>query len=669
MNTNSPLVQKKDGINRSVLYGSLVGMLVFLFYTVVYTEQAGDLFSASLAWVNQTFGWYYMLAAVIYLVFVLYVGFSRFGKIRLGADDSRPEFSLVSWASMLFAAGIGIDVLFFSVAEPLSHYLTPPELAAGSQEALRFALPQTFFHWGLTGWAMYVLMGLALAYFSYRHKLPLAIRSTLYPLIGKRIYGPIGNVVDTAAVIGTVFGIATSLGIGVMQLNYGLSTMFGIAESLSNQIVLIVVVVLFAALSAISGVDKGIRRLSEFNMLLATALLLFVLFQGNTLGLLDALVLNVGDYVSGFVAMSFNTYAFAGDEAQQWKGWWTIFFWAWWIAWTPFIGMFLARISRGRTIREFVIGALLIPLGFMVAWMSIFGNTGIDLVANQGISVLGEQALNNPQSTIYTVLEQFPFVSITTTAVLILAVLFFVTSADSGALVLANFTSILSDVDQDAPAYLRGVWAAVIGAVTIALLLVGGLNALQSVVVMAALPFSIVLFATIAGLYKALAQEVDELKTVHGVAIKPANGDWRGRLHQALTTTHPASASTLMELTVRPALNTFADEVQRRGHTVSVEEHCSANEPVTRLSLKVDLEGVRDFVYDVRLQTHQSATELYAYLTGGERGTRVSGYSCEDMLNDLVFEFTRHFDVLTLGQTGEREALLSNAMPSPSSLA
>nr|WP_067290192.1 choline BCCT transporter BetT [Marinobacterium profundum] len=645
-------------VNSTIFYGSLTGIIIFLAFTILYTEKAALVFSAGLSWINETFGWYYMLAAVGYLAFLLYISLSRFGKIRLGPDDSRPEFSLISWASMLFAAGIGIDVLFFSVAEPVSHYLLPPELGPESAEALRHAVPQTFFHWGLTGWAMYALMGVALAYFSYRYRLPLAIRSTLYPLIGERIHGPVGYMVDIAAVIGTVFGIATSLGIGVMQLNYGFGVLFGLPEGLTNQVLLIIAVVVIATFSAMSGVEKGIRRLSEANMLLATGLLLFVLFQGNTLGLLDAMVLNIGDYLSGFVALSFNTYAFAGESAQQWKGWWTVFFWAWWIAWTPFIGMFLARISRGRTIREFTLGALLIPLGFMMAWMSIFGNTGIDLVANQGLAELGEQALNSPQSTIYTLLAQYPYAGITTGVVLILAVLFFVTSADSGALVLANFTSDLPDVDQDAPVYLRALWAAVIGAVTIVLLLAGGLNALQSVVVIAALPFSLVLFATIAGLYKALVQEVDGQMLTPAPA--PASGlDWRERLHSALQGVIHTDASALFQQTLRPAVELFAKELRQQGKTVSLEESRAPDAQVPTLTLKVELDDDHHFLYEVRPQLlslshgHISATNsahlgLHVYLGGGEVGNCLTGYLFNDVLHDLVSEYDRFLQVQAL---------------------
>ncbi|MDR5865486.1 choline BCCT transporter BetT [Halomonas koreensis] len=662
MSDHPPLPERRDRINRTVFHGSVAGILVFLVLTMTFTEEAGAFFDAGLAWVNDTFGWYYMLAAVIYLVFVVVIGCSRVGSIRLGPDHARPEFSLVSWASMLFAAGIGIDLLFFCVAEPLSHFLTPPDLAPESAAAMRAAVPQTFLHWGLSGWGMYVLMGMALAYFSYRHRLPLAIRSALYPLLGKRIHGPIGNAVDITAVISTVFGIATSLGIGVMQLNYGLTFMFGVPESLATQVVLIVLVVILATISVVTGVEKGIRRLSEFNMGLAAALLLFVLFQGDTLHLLDALVLNAGDYLSNFVGSSFDTYAFAGEDAQQWKGWWTIFFWGWWIAWTPFVGLFLARISRGRTIREFVIGALLIPLGFMMAWMSIFGNSGIELVADQGLAALGEQALNTPQTTIYTFLEQYPYIGITASVVTILGIVFFITSADSGALVLANFTSILSDVNHDAPIRLRIFWSVTIGLVTVALLMAGGLSALQSAVVITALPFSLVIFAIMAGMSRALKmerQKADARRLVSGTA---PGGDWRERLDRALDTSTRAGAAATIEHAIRPAMRQFAQELESRGQEANVAEEHLDGEPLPQLTLQVDFEEAASFVYQVR--AHRLSTpsflpvdddyyvRLDVYLTEGGADKDLNGYTRGQVIGDLVSEYERHLHFLALSHQG-----------------
>ncbi|MFO7648506.1 choline BCCT transporter BetT [Halomonas campaniensis] len=660
--------ERRDRLNPVVFHGSVAGILVFLVLTMTFTEQAGAFFDAGLAWVSQTFGWYYMLAVVAYLVFVVLIGCSRFGSIRLGPDHSRPEFSLLSWSAMLFAAGIGIDLLFFSVAEPVAHYLAPPDLAPESQEAMRNAVVQTYLHWGLSGWGLYVLMGMALAYFSYRHRLPLAIRSALYPLLGKRIHGPIGSAVDITAVVSTVFGIATSLGIGVMQLNYGLAYMFDVPESLSVQVILIGLVVVLATISVVSGVEKGIRRLSEFNMLLALALLLFVLFQGHTLKLLDMMVNNAGDYLSGFVAKSFDTYAFAGDEANEWKMWWTIFFWGWWIAWTPFVGLFLARISRGRTIREFVAGALFIPLAFMMVWMSVMGNSGIELVANQGVAELGEQALSTPQTTLYTLLEHYPWIGVTAAVVTVLGIVFFITSADSGALVLANFTSILSDVNHDAPVALRIFWSVVIGLVTVALLMAGGLAALQSAVVITALPFSLVIFAIMVGMVKALKLEGSKADARRQVSGTAPGGDWRERLDRALDTSSRAGAEATIEHAIRPALTQFAQELSSRGQEATVTEEPLEGEPLPRLTLQVTLENAAGFVYQVcphRMRTPSFLpvdddyyVRLDVFLAEGGTGQDLNGYTRGQVIGDVLSEYERHLHFLALaGEDGSVQAM------------
>lgn len=650
--------EPRDRLNSVVFHGSVAGILVFLVITMTFTEQAGAFFDAALAWASTTFGWYYMLAVVAYLVFVILIGMSRFGSIRLGPDHSRPEFSLLTWSSMLFAAGIGIDLLFFSVAEPVAHYLAPPDLEPESQEAMRAAVVQTFLHWGLSGWGLYVLMGMALAYFSYRHRLPLAIRSALYPLLGKRIHGPIGHAVDIAAVLSTVFGIATSLGIGVMQLNYGLTYMFDVPESLSVQVILIALVVVLATISVVSGVERGIRRLSEFNMLLALVLLLFVLFQGQTLKLLDMAVNNAGDYFAGFIAKSFDTYAFAGDEANEWKMWWTIFFWGWWIAWTPFVGLFLARISRGRTIRQFVAGALGIPLAFMMVWMSVFGNSGIELVANQGIVELGEQALETPQTTMYTLLEHYPWIGLTAAVVTLLGIVFFITSADSGALVLANFTSILSDVNHDAPVGLRVFWSAIIGLVTIALLMAGGLAALQSAVVVTSLPFSLVIFAIMAGMYRALRVEGSKAEARRRIAGSAPGGDWRERLDRALDTSNRVGAAATIEHSIRPALTQFAQELERRGQVANVREERLDDDPLPRLTLQVELEEAPIFVYQVcphRMRTPSFLpadddyyVRLDVYLAEGGTGQDLNGYTRGQVIGDVLGEYERHLHFLAL---------------------
>lgn len=638
--------EQSNGLNRSVFHGSVAGILVFLIYAIAFTDHATAFFNAGLDWIGHTFGWYYMLAVAAYLVFVVMIGVSRFGKIRLGPDDSRPEFSLLSWSAMLFAAGLGGAILFFVVSEPLTHYLNPPLGEGGTPEAQRRAIVQTFMHWGISGWGLYVLMGMALAYFSYRHQLPLAIRSTLYPLLGKRIYGPIGDTVDITAVLATVFGIATALGIGVMQMNYGLTYLFGIPEGLPAQIMLIVLVVTLATLSVVSGVGRGIRRLSELNLLLVAGLVLFVLIQGDTLKLLNALVMNTGDYLAALVGKSFDTYAYT-PEAQGWFSGWTVFFWGWWIAWAPFVGLFLARISRGRTIREFVAGALFIPLIFVMVMMSVFGNSGIDMV-EQGLVELGEQALNTPPATIYTFLEQLPWVGVTATLVLVLSIVFFVTSADSGALVLSNFTYVLRDVNHDAPARLRIFWAALIGLITLALLIAGGLRTLQSAVVITALPFSVVIFLTMFAMYRSLKLETSQADARQQVVAS----DWRERLDRTLDGLTQTGAESTLRHAIRPALVELAEELTSRGHPARIIEQEITDSSLRCPVLQVDFEGAPGFVYGVRPRRVQPPSFLPAdddyylrldvFLTENGAGQNLNGYTRLQVVHDVLNEYQHY---------------------------
>ncbi|WP_110675881.1 choline transporter [Salinicola sp. RZ23] len=666
----------RDRLNPVVFYGSAIGIVLFALWTMLFTESAGGVINAILGWISESFGWYYFLAVVIYLVFVIVIGVSRFGKIKLGPEHAKPDFNMVSWAAMLFSAGIGIDLLFFCIAEPVTQFLAPPDGEAGTVQAARHAMEITFLHWGLSGWGIYTLVGMSLAFFSYRHNLPLTIRSALYPIFGKRIDGPIGHSVDIAAVLGTVFGIATSLGIGVIQLNFGLNYMFNVPENTLVQAALVVMIVFFATVSAATGVEKGIRRLSEFNMLLALALLLFVLFSGKTLFLLNALVLNVGDYFSHFIDLSMNTYAFA--PPTDWLNAWTLFFWAWWIAWGPFVGLFLARISRGRTIREFVAGTLILPLAFMMAWMSIMGNSAIDMVMN-GASAFGDTAMNTPASSIYLFLESLPWTGLTTIVTTILAIVFFVTSGDSGALVLSNFTSRLKDVNSDAPIWMRILWAAVIGVLTLALLMAGGLSALQSAVVITGLPFSIVLFFMMAGLLKALRVEgykEDSLRASlsgHLSGRTQAGGRNPRSLHQrlgrAMSFPGAKQARRFLDETVHPAMEAVSEGLRQQGVGVELLE-VKGEDP--HLALNVSLGDEQNFTYQV--WTRQFATPSFArrapqgqaryyrlevYLLEGSQGYDLMGYTQEQVIEDILDQYERHLHFLHMS----REAPGSVTMP------
>ncbi len=463
--------REKDKINPVVFYTSAGLILLFSLMTIFFSDFSAEWIGRTLNWVSKTFGWYYLLAATLYIVFVVCIACSRFGSVKLGPEQSKPEFSLLSWAAMLFAAGIGIDLMFFSVAEPVTQYMQPPEGAGQTMEAARQAMVWTLFHYGLTGWSMYALMGMALGYFSYRYNLPLTIRSALYPIFGKKINGPIGHSVDIAAVIGTIFGIATTLGIGVVQLNYGLSVLFDIPDSLAAKAALIALSVIIATISVTAGVDKGIRVLSELNVALALGLILFVLFVGDTSFLLNALVLNVGDYVNRFMGMTLNSFAF--DRPVEWMNNWTLFFWAWWVAWSPFVGLFLARISRGRTIRQFVMGTLIIPFTFTLLWLSVFGNSALHEIIH-GDAAFAQEAMAHPERGFYSLLAQYPAFTFSASVATITGLLFYVTSADSGALVLGNFTSKLKDINSDAPNWLRIFWSVAIGLLTLGMLMTNG---------------------------------------------------------------------------------------------------------------------------------------------------------------------------------------------------
>jgi len=450
--------------------------------------------------------WFYILAVGIILVGMVYLSFSRFGDIRLGPDHAKPDYDLVTWFAMLFSTGMGIGIMFFGVAEPVMHFLEPPTGAGGTVQAAREALELTFFHWGLHAWAIYASVGLMLAYFGYRHALPLTLRSALYPLIGDRIHGWMGNAVDIFAILGTVFGVATSLGFGVLQLNSGLSYLFDAPIGIEVQSILIVVITAIAATSVASGLNKGIKLLSQANLWLAVVLLILVFALGPTANLLKHFVENVGLYMSGIVSKTFNLYAYE-PKSSNWLGGWTLLYWGWWISWSPFVGLFIARISRGRTIREFVSGVLLIPAGFTLLWMTAFGNSAIELIMSGVGADLATSVKADVSTALFKFFEYFPMTQLLSVIGMLMVVIFFVTSADSGAFVA---DALASGGIRKTPAKQRVFWSALSGVGAMVLLWAGGLQALQTLTLLSALPFAVVLLIALFGLLKAL--RIDDFK-------------------------------------------------------------------------------------------------------------------------------------------------------------
>ncbi|MEN5265043.1 choline BCCT transporter BetT [Stenotrophomonas sp. TWI587] len=630
----------------------------FAILVTVFPIDAGVMLLDAQTWASRNVGWYYLLAMTVYLVFVVGVALSGYGNVKLGADHDEPEFSYLSWAGMLFAAGISITLFFFCVSEPLTHYLLPPQGGTGSGEAsARQAMQLLFLHWGLHGWGVFALAAMALAYFAYRHNLPLALRSALYPLIGKRINGPIGYTVDALGIVATVFGLGADMGFGVLHLNAGLNTLFPVPHAAWVQVGLIVLMMGAAITVAVSGVEKGVRWMSNINMLLAISLLLFMLFAGPTQYLLNAFIQNMGDYLGNVVGKSFDVYAYGGRP--DWLGNWTVFYWAWWIGWAPFVGLFIARISRGRTIREFVLGVLLIPLGFTLAWLSIFGNSALDQILHHDQVHLAQMAVENPPTVLYALLESYPWSRTVIAVTVIVSFIFFVTSADSGTVVLSTLSSQGGNPEDDGPRWLRVFWGVMTGLVTAGLLLAGSMDALKSAVVLASLPFSVVLLLMLWGLTRALGEESQRKKASQYSPI-PLIGQsrhqrgWRQRITQAVHFPVRDEVYRFMDTDVKPAIEAVASQLLEQGLDVQTKF-----EP-GQMELTVDHGEQQVFTYQVIMRgylTPSFAAQRFrnqryyraeVHLYEGGQDYELFGYSRQQIINDIIDQYERHLQFLHL---------------------
>ncbi|MGR0173856.1 choline BCCT transporter BetT [Pseudomonas aeruginosa] len=651
-------------MNPPMFYGAAILILLFAAVVIGFPQRAGEWLLAAQTWASQTVGWYYLLAMTLYLIFVVVTALSGYGKIKLGADHDEPEFSYLSWAGMLFAAGISITLFFFCVSEPLTHFLQPPQGEAGTQEAARQAMELLFLHWGLHGWGVFALVAMALAYFAYRHNLPLALRSALYPLIGKRINGPIGYTVDCFGIIATVFGLGADMGFGVLQLNSGLDYLYAIPHTHPVQMALIVLMMGAAISVAVSGVDKGIRILSDINMLLACSLLLFVLFAGPTQHLLNTLVQNVGDYLGHLPGKSFDLYAYGGPS--DWLGSWTVFYWAWWIAWAPFVGLFIARISRGRTIREFVFGVLFIPLGFTLAWMSIFGNSALEQALG-GASELGRVAIEQPSMALYQMLQNYPWSRAVITVTVLVSFVFFVTSADSGTVVLSTLSAHGGSADDDGPKWLRVFWGSVTALVTGGLLFAGSIDALKSAVVLTSLPFSLILLLMMWGLHKAFYMESQRQRArSHSLApLMSGNGKrsggWKRRLSQAVHFPSRDEVYRFMNDVVRPAISEVSEVFREKGLAVDAQ----LDPGNASLSLEIGHGEQHRFLYQVLMRGYFTPSFARAgmgglhlknrryfraevHLAEGSQDYDLMGYTKEQIINDMLDQYERHLQFLHL---------------------
>jgi choline/glycine/proline betaine transport protein len=631
--------------------------------TIANPELAGEVFSAALAYITRTFGWFYMLAVASFLVFIVVVASSRWGNIRLGPDHAEPQYSFPVWFAMLFSAGYGIALLFFGVAEPVLHYASPPAGAAQTVDAARQAMQIAFFHWGFHIWGIYGLTGLVLAYFAFRHGLPLSMRSALYPLIGERIHGPIGHTVDVFAVLGTLFGIATTLGLSVAQINAGLNYLWpSIPVGTTVQIVAIVVITALATISVVAGLDKGVKRLSVLNIALAVALMLFVFAVGPTIFILETFLENTGRYLNGIIERTFNLQAYSRSD---WIGNWTLFIFGWTIAWAPFVGLFIAKISRGRSIRQFVFGVMLVPSVFTFLWFSVFGDTALHLILVEGYTALIYEVNADTAVALFKLYERLPLSSLVSFVTVVLIITFFVTSSDSGSLVIDSLTS---GGIASTPVWQRVFWATTEGVVAAALLVAGGLSALQTMTIASALPFSIIMIVAAFGMWRALLieghREVSLRAHMQGARRGPAGAAphaWKSRLAAIVDFPPREEVDAFIATQARGAMDHVAEELRERGWPAEVR----FDEHNRRASLEVIRPGQVEFGYEVRLRGYampgfafpemardpDGDRQYYraeVFLRRGGRAYDVHKLTTQELIDDILDQFEKYLHFLQI---------------------
>ena len=626
---------------------------------LIAPEQTQTLLNAAKSGIFANFSWFYVLAFSVFLGFLVILSVSSLGNIKLGNDEEEPEFGFLSWLAMLFAAGMGVGLMFFGVAEPLTHYLS--DITTGiAEHKQQEALLHTLFHWGIHAWAVYGTIALALAYFGFRYKLPLALRSCFYPLLKERINGKLGDLIDIMALLATLFGIITTLGFGASQLGAGLHQLGWISEnSFSLQMVVIVVVMSLAIFSAISGVGKGVKILSELNLTLAFCLLIFVLVAGPTLYLLSAFSDNIGTYLSNLVQLSFKTYVYE-QEHTGWFSGWTILYWAWWCSWAPFVGLFIARISKGRTIREFIFGVLVVPSLFGVLWFTVFGNTAIWLNDGEAAGTLG-QMISSPETLLFKFLDYLPLSGVTGLVSLVVISLFFITSADSGIYVLNNIAS--RDKSLTAPRWQAVMWGVLMSVVSIVLMQSGGLANLQAMTLLVALPFAMLMLLMCFSLWKGLNADKKYFDTkVNPTSIFWTGDKWKERLEQMMNQTQEKDILRFLKHTVLPAMRELRQELIGK-YELSVQINTLFEQDEPAVELVIQKESMRDFMYGVKSVGREVSTQLlnddnlphiqhsmtyepYTYFFDGRVGYDVQYMDQDELIADMLKHYERYLSLL-----------------------
>lgn len=669
-------------VNWRVFLISAVIILAFSLWAMLIPDHAKSTMQTIVGWIAENLGWFYVLTITIVIVFVLWVAFSKEGSVRLGPDHSRPQYKLATWVAMLFAAGVGIDMLFYSVTGPISQYIAPPSADPESAAAAQDAVVWTMFHYGIAGWAMYSLLGMAMGYFAYRWGMPLSIRAVLYPLLGKRVRGVTGDVIDIFALVGTVFGVATSMGIGVVLLNVGFSLIFGLPQGLGLQIALVLVAVLMTIAACTSGVDKGIRLISELNMWAAGAMILYILVTGQTAFLLNSFVENTGRFIVSFPERTLQTFAYQ-EGGAQWMSGWTLFFWAFWLAWGPFVGLFLARISRGRTLREFVIAAITAPVLCDFFIVCVFGNSALWQVFN-GNTEFADLAIESPERGWYALLEMFPGAPFLIGLATLSGLLFYLTSANSGAMVMSNFSSKIKDPSVDGAKWMRIFWAIVTALLTVAMLVAGGVTTMEYATLIFALPVTIIAYLVMASFSKALRMERAEREgRVLRRKSSAADGGmapektWKQRLAGLRAYPSDRSATQFMQKNVYPALKDVVDEFNELGYVATLRSLANSDTGITEHAVHVDLPGHRSFQYRVaavqapvpafggRAMSRQIDVyyRLEVFTHTGTEGYDLMGLSQQQIIHDVLDRFEAHLGFLQYSNERDYASVLTPPAP------
>ena len=655
----SKFMEKQTSFNPLVIGATLFFVVLLVAMILIAPEQTQTLLNAAKSGIFANFSWFYVLAFSVFLGFLVILSVSSLGNIKLGNDEEEPEFGFLSWLAMLFAAGMGVGLMFFGVAEPLTHYLS--DITTGTAEhKQQEALLHTLFHWGIHAWAVYGTIALALAYFGFRYKLPLALRSCFYPLLKERINGKLGDLIDIMALLATLFGIITTLGFGASQLGAGLHQLGWISEnSFSLQMVVIAVVMSLATFSAISGVGKGVKILSELNLTLAFCLLIFVLVAGPTLYLLSAFSDNIGTYLSNLVQLSFKTYVYE-QEHTGWFSGWTILYWAWWCSWAPFVGLFIARISKGRTIREFIFGVLVVPSLFGVLWFTVFGNTAIWLNDGEAAGTLG-QMISSPETLLFKFLDYLPLSGVTGLVSLVVISLFFITSADSGIYVLNNIAS--RDKSLTAPRWQAVMWGVLMSVVAIVLMQSGGLANLQAMTLLVALPFAMLMLLMCFSLWKGLNADKKYFDTkVNPTSIFWTGDKWKERLEQMMNQTQEKDILRFLKHTVLPAMRELRQELIGK-YELSVQINTLFEQDEPAVELVIQKESMRDFMYGVKSVGREVSTQLinddnlphiqhsmtyepYTYFFDGRVGYDVQYMDQDELIADMLKHYERYLSLL-----------------------